>query len=92
MNLFLRGSLLIANVCAAPPTGAQVAGVVQGPFLPRPVGTRRDEEFKQLSLFERRESDVGLSPVAHVKTVLEVGLIYSGLTVQYSGLHVVSLA
>lgn len=32
---------------------ARVAGMVQGPFLPRPAGTRRDEDFEQLSLFER---------------------------------------
>lgn len=66
--------------------------MVQGPFLPRPAGTRRDEDFKQLSPFETRKSDVGLTPVAHTKMVLEVELIYSGLTVQYFGLHVVSLA
>lgn len=66
--------------------------MVQGPFLPRPAGTRRDEDFKQLSLFERRKSDVGLTPVAHPKMVLEVELIYSGLTVQYFGLLVASLA
>ena len=88
----MQGSPLIASVWAVSSTGAQMAGVVQGPFLPRPVGTRRDEEFKQLSPFERRESDVGLTSVAHIKTVLEVELICSGLTVQYFGLRVVSLA
>lgn len=71
---------------------ARVAGMVQGLFLPRPAGTRRDEDFEQLSLFEREKNDVGLTPVAHPKMVLEVELIYSGLTVQYFGLLVVSLA
>ena len=69
----MQGSLLFTNVWAVSSTGAQMAGMVEGPFLPQPVGAGRDEE---LSPFERRKSVVESTPVAHIETVPEVELIY----------------